>query len=164
MKKTVWTSSSHGTKTHFELEILLDANRELTDNDKNALREHADAITRSIFAETKRLDPATKVEADENKRDILSVFVGRAIYVEEIPNGYCGDYCCKHLPWFIVTTTKGRFRIGWRKRVIHIEWTDTTIKEDAKTLFPDEDVTRFDKVIHAWGTEKAQEYINKLLS
>lgn len=164
MKKSVYTYTSFSKKINIELEILLDIHRELTDNDKNNLREHVENIVKSLAEETIRLDPESKITADKEKSDILSLFRQREIYVEEIPNGYCSDYCCKHLAWFIVTTKKGRIKIGWRKRVINITWDDSLIKEKAEILFPNEDVTKFDKTIHAWGLEKAKEYIDLLLN
>ena len=40
-----------------------------------------------------------------------------------------------------MTTPKGRgrFKIGWRKSVIHLEWTDSAVKADAKIIFPKEE-------------------------
>ena len=94
----------------------------------------------------------------------MNLFGSETIYVEEIPNGYCNRYCCKHLPWFVVTTKVGRITIGWRKRVINIDWEGSAITKKANELFPQEDVTKGDKLIHAWGYEKAKEYIGVLLS
>ena len=73
-----------------------------------------------------------------------------------IPNQYCP---CEHCaPWFDVKTELGVIRIGWRKRVINIEcnW------NDLKQLFPNEDVTKEKNYIHAWGKEKAIEYLTKI--
>ena len=64
------------------------------------------------------------------------------IFVEEIPNGYCNEPCCSRLPWFIVTTPVGHIKIGWRKRVINIDWTNTLQKKNGHELFPNEDVTK----------------------
>jgi hypothetical protein len=163
MKKSVFKYVSSGSK-FIDLEILLDINRNLTENDNNSLREHVENIAKSLNEETIRLDPKSKEFANKEKTDIISLFGDRAIYVEEIPNGYCSEYCCKHLPWFIITTNKGRIKIGWRKRVIEINWDDSIIIENAEFLFPNEDVTKFDKTIHAWELEKAKQYIDLILS
>jgi len=164
MKKSVYTCQVVGRGFNMDLEILLDINRELTDNDNSNLRECAENIKKALHEESIHIDPESKIFADKEKSEIISLFGDSVIYIEEIPNGYCTDYCCKHLPWFIITTSKGRIKIGWRKRVIYIDWSDTIIKENADIIFPYEDVTKFDKVIHAWGCDKAKEYLNLLLS
>jgi len=164
MKKSVYTLKVVGQKFSADIEILLDINRKLTENDNNNIRDAIEKIKNDLNEESLRLDPEEKIRAIKEKAEIISLFGNREIFVEEIPNGYCSSYCCKHLPWFIITTNKGRIKIGWRKRVIQIDWTDTIIKKEAQILFPDEDVTHFDKVIHAWGPEKAKEYLNRLLA
>jgi hypothetical protein len=160
MKKSVYTYSD---SSGIELELMLDANRELTDVDKNNILMHVENILISLKDEKLNLDPKVKEEAAENKRDILSLFSEQKIFVEEIDNEYMIHPYSKHYPWFVVTTSKGRIKIGWRKRVLNICWDDSIIKESAKELFPDEDVTKFDKTIHAWGYDKAKEYIDILL-
>jgi len=163
MKKSVYKHSSVGSNGSLEIEVFLDINRELTDNDNYNIREHVEGIVKSIYEESIKLNPKATEQAKTERLSLLGVFGERVIFVDEIPNGYCSDYCCKHLPWFIVTTTKGRIKIGWRKRVINIDWTDSIVKEDAETLFPDEDTTKTNCSIHAWGYEKAKEYIDKIL-
>jgi hypothetical protein len=162
MKKSVYTYKGVG-KYNVDIELLLDIGRELNDNDHLTIRFGIEKIIHGLLEESIKLNPEAKKNADDEKNGIISLFGDRAIYVEEIPNGYCNEYCCKHLPWFIVTTTKGRIKIGWRKRVIDINWADSRIQEHADTLFPDEDTTKYHRGIHAWGLDKAKEYINILL-
>ncbi len=116
------------------------------------------------FVRGKRIeqDPNTKVLTEKNRSMVDKVF-DSPVYVEEIENGYCKDYCCKHLPWFIVTTKIGRITIGWRKRVTAIDWEDTDNKLEAEELFPDENTTKVGCMIHAWSYEKAKEYITKIV-
>ncbi len=84
---------------------------------------------------------------------------GSACLLTAIPNEYCPcDYCP---PWFIAETPWGKIKIGWRKRVIQIEWKDTQL--DLGELFATEEVTKNSWFIHAWGEEKAKEYLSKLL-
>jgi hypothetical protein len=163
MLKTIYSYEAWG-KYHVNIQINVDVDREFTDTDKSNMYPIGDQIVKSLMEETYNLDPKNKIKGQEERNEILSVFGDRAIYVEEIPNGYCPDYCCKHLPWFIVTTNKGRIKIGWRKRVISIDWEDSIIDETGESLFPDEDVTKYNKNIHAWGIVKAKEYIDKLLA
>lgn len=162
MKKRVYNYQSFG-KNPIELEIFLDANRELTETDERNISIAAGSIIFSIMDENLNLDPEVREKAKKEREDILAVFSGRQIFVEETKNEYFIQPYAKYYPWLIVTTAKGRIKIGWRKRVLNICWDDSTIKESAKDLFPDEDVTKFDKTIHAWGYDKAKEYIDILL-
>ena len=148
---------------NISIEVLMDINRELNDVDESNIRECVDKLVKAMHGETASNDPEIREEASEQRAEILALFGNKTIFVEEIPNEYCDCYRCKQLPWFLITTKKGRIKIGWRKRVIYIDWNESTIKETAEELFPGEDTTKYDKVIHAWGYEKAREYIDKLL-
>ena len=64
----------------------------------------------------------------------------------------------------MVTTQKGRIKLGWRKRVINIDWSESDIDLDGNEIFKDERVTTGDKYVHAWSYEKAIEYLTKLNS
>lgn len=83
-----------------------------------------------------------------------------------IPNEYCNDInnCSRCGCWFNVTTKFGIIKIGWRERVILIDWSNTFEKDkvNGKFLFQDEDVTTGTNYIHAWGYEKCVEYLEKL--
>jgi len=61
-------------------------------------------------------------------------------------------------PWWLVKTKQGLIRIGWRKRVIEIDWSDTkveaTVTKDA--------VTMSNTMVHAWSTEDALRYLKVL--
>ena len=161
MKPAVY---KHKDSSGLDIEIYLTTNRDLTENDNTNIRECVDTLISKINEETIKIDPKSKQQAIRVRQEIISLFNGKDIFVDEIPNEYCNSYCCKHLNWFIITTKLGRIKIGWRKRVIHIEWTDSTITETAEELFPFEDVTKHDRIIHAWSVEKAQEYINRLFN
>lgn len=82
------------------------------------------------------------------------------INTDRIPNEYWKD---EGPPWFILRTPKGNLKVGHRKRVFHVEWTDLlpAVKDklDTNVLFPDENVTKGQRYIHAWGREKAVEYL-----
>jgi hypothetical protein len=66
----------------------------------------------------------------------------------------------------VVTTNIGRVKIGWRKRVINIDWSDTVVKKKAEELFPEENVTKggYDNhfYIHAWSYEDAKKYLDRI--
>ncbi len=153
-----------GEKSELEIELNLKINRELDDTDNHNISKYIQNLVNEIHVNTVALDPKSKIEAEKNKTEILSLF-NQPIYVQEIKNQYWGDaYWARHLPWFKITTPKGIITVGWRKRVINIDWSESDIKIEAKELFPDEDVTKFDQTIHAWSLEKGREYINKLLN
>jgi hypothetical protein len=168
--KTAYRKESWGGKGSFGIEIRVSINRPLNDNDEKAMHKIADDVETAIMAETMRLDTKeAKVKAEIRGR-LLALFgetvddtgAGRNIFVEEIPNGYCSRWCCSQKPWYRVTTNKGVITLGWRKRVIEIAW-QPCVAGKAESLFPGEDVTKIDWMIHAYGYEKAQEYINRLL-
>jgi len=80
-------------------------------------------------------------------------------YMSAIPNQYRNDP--QSAPWFMVPTVQGPlFRIGWRSHVIHLKIYDETI--NFLSLFPDEDVTKGEQFIHAWGEEKCVEYLKRI--
>jgi hypothetical protein len=108
--------------------------------------------------------PAAQARRKAEREEILGCFGDAPIHVEEVPNGYCSDYCCKHLPWFVVTTKVGRIKIGWRKRVINIDWSETQGTKTAEELFKSESSTKGDRYIHAWGCDKAREYVKAIVS
>lgn len=62
-------------------------------------------------------------------------------------------------PWWLVRTKYGMIRLGWRKRVIAIDWKDTALR--TKTITRD-DVTTTEYMVHAWSYAKAVEYLTTL--
>jgi len=122
----------------------------------------ADQIEAAIMERVMSTDPECQQASLHNRKDLLALFL-QPIFVEEIPNGYCSRWCCKHLPWFIVTTSVGRFKIGWRKRVISIDWEGTVGTATSEQLFAAENVTKEAKLIHAWSLEKASIYIGAII-
>lgn len=121
------------------------------------------SINEEMIAQAIAADPKSAIMAAKERKDILELFP-TPIYVETIPNGYCPGSCCRHLPWFIITTTIGRFKIGWRKRVIHIEWTDTIVKATAENLFPQSNMTKSGRMIHAPSYADARFYIQTVIA
>jgi len=161
--KKVYGVTTAGSYFSLQMEVFLKIDREITDVDKEKISYYAELLRESLQEESIRLNPKSIENAKLEKSELLNLFSAHSIFVEEIPNGYCSAWCCKHLPWFVVTTKLGRIKIGWRKRVINIDWTDSVIKKSAKDLFKEEDVTKGEKFIHAWSLEKAKEYIDVLL-
>lgn len=65
-------------------------------------------------------------------------------------------------PWFIVETPKGRIKIGWRKRVISIDWSRSGWSATGKDVVEDPDVTHWEQGVHAYGADKAVEALRKI--
>lgn len=132
--------------------------------DLNFIREFGERIFEEIMSRKASQDPVLQEAKKQMIASLLSCFGDTIVYVEEIPNEYCPRSCCLHRPWLLVTTPIGIIKIGWRKKVISIDWSESVLGADAETLFKDENVTKDGQLIHAWGYEKATEYIKILLS
>jgi hypothetical protein len=163
--KTLHKKESWGTK-NFGIELRVAVDRELNENDARATYKIMDEIEDVIMRETVRTDSEEIVERAEERLKLLACFpVTEKIFIEEIPNGYCSRWCCEMRPWYKVTTSHGIITLGWRKRVIELSWEPrVTNGVTADGLFPAEDVTKVAYTIHAWGYEKAKQYISRLLA
>ena len=79
--------------------------------------------------------------------------------LSKIENGYYPwEYC---MPWWKAHTIYGDITIGWRKRVISIEWSGIN-HPVGRELFKGEDVTKDDSLVHAWSWEYASKYLKML--
>lgn len=79
--------------------------------------------------------------------------------VWELANGYwplAPEYDEVREPWWLFETDKGLIQIGWRKRVIHIEWYHIS------KIVTTDDVTKGERNVHAYSVEKAIEYLKEL--
>lgn len=86
----------------------------------------------------------------------LSGIQYRSIY--ETPNQYWGGKNDITGPWWLVVTQHGIIRIGWRKRVVEIDWSDTGRSVEVTK----DNVTKEPMLVHAWGYPKAVEYLTAL--
>ena len=160
--KTLYKKESWGGH-NFGIEVRVSIDRDLNENDSKAMYGVVDQIEAAIMTETMRLDPEHQKVRQEERTWLLKCFGDDKIFVEEIPNGYSQGWEYSQSPWYKVTTSKGVITLGWRKRVIEISWMPQ-VGRTAEEIFPDENVTKFDRTIHAWGYEKAKEYISRLLA
>jgi hypothetical protein len=64
----------------------------------------------------------------------------------------------KNSPWWLVKTEFGLIQIGWRKRVISINWEDTGVK----CLVTTDEVTHEELLVHAYSYAKAVQYLTTL--
>lgn len=163
--KQIASSEGIGAYGSIGIKILIAHQRDLTEDEITDIQMAAMKITGSIMYKTIELDPRTIAANKEDKAKIIALFPD-AIFVEEIPNGYSSGISS---PWFIITTRIGRIKIGWRKRVINIDWTESLVKEQGDELFPEINNTKgtkYDKehYIHAWGYEEAKIVIDRLFT
>lgn len=76
-----------------------------------------------------------------------------------IPNEYSRDD--EAAPWMMLVTNSGRIKVGWRRHVLSIDWTHSTLVAPP-SLFVDERVTQWETGVHAHGADKAVEYLRRL--
>lgn len=73
----------------------------------------------------------------------------------ELPDGYDRE---RGQPWWFVKTPFGWIEIGWRKRVIQIDWQETSARLEVTT----DDVTKHQSLVHAWTIPDAIRYLTTL--
>jgi hypothetical protein len=144
--------------------ILAHPGYKLTPDMHKICETHAEQIAKEIEVLVAKASTKGSEEKEATRRGLLACFGGELIHYQEIPNGYCSQACCVNRPWYIVTSRIGPVAIGWRKRVIQISWDGSDVEAGGNALFPNENTTKGDRYIHAWGYEKAKEYIQKLLT
>lgn len=77
----------------------------------------------------------------------------------KIQNAYYGasaDGRIPSVPWWLVKTNFGLIQLGWRKRVISIDWSDTPIR----FVVTEDDVTKSAEYVHAYSMEDATKYMS----
>ena len=141
------------------ISISFAASFNITEEDQWWVREQCQSILKHLEHEAVKRDPKVIASIAQEKKDLLACFDG-PIHARAVKNEY-GEQ--PHFPWFKVTTQRGVIKIGWRRRVINIDWSESDIKGQSRDLFPNEDVTREDRYIHAWNYEKAKSYIDTLM-
>ena len=97
----------------------------------------------------------------EEATSILTLAGLRPIRMWELANGYWPDvptYDDVRKPWWLARTVLGLIRLGWRKRVLEIDWEDTGLRE----VVTADDVTKSETMVHAYSQEKAVEYLKRL--
>ena len=163
--KQIIKTESWGSLGAIGIQILVSCNRN-ADLSSKAMSHAAyqaeqlirDAVVGLVISSDEREQELVK----RQKQELIGLFDG-PIFVEEIPNGYSNSAYCRHFPWFVVTTKIGRFKLGWRKRVIELDWSATVGTQDTDTLFPKEEVTKGGKLIHAWSLDDAKRYIDAVI-
>lgn len=62
-------------------------------------------------------------------------------------------------PWWLVKVNAGLAEIGWRKRVIHIEWSECP---EVRKVVTDRNVTKGDDHVHAYSVDEVIQYLGVL--
>lgn len=81
--------------------------------------------------------------------------------ITQVPNQYWPEsprYDSVRTPWWNVQTKHGIILIGWRKRVLNIDWSKTPIR----MTITDDDVTKSVDAVHAYNIGKALTYLSTL--
>jgi hypothetical protein len=146
--------------------IMVALSREFTTEDQvNAMR-CIHTLNKQLRRETVRLDPQTEKDVAFQRGKFEAAFMEAGfsvVYMEPAPNEYFGDDAeALSSPWYVVTTPRGHIKVGWRKRVIVLDWERSEIQASAHQLFPQEDVTKGDRMIHCWTYEKLAQYLTAL--
>ena len=102
------------------------------------------------------------------EENMKALFLLSGLEIEKsykLANEYCSDW--DDMPWWLVKTEYGMIRIGWRKRVINIDWSDTDYRSGESKFWDgreidvltSDNVTKSETNVHAWGYAKAVEYL-----
>ena len=162
-------SESHGPNHNCHAQVVLNSNKydELSEDAQRDLsweaQEFIEKLRHNIevkWAEENLQDK--RQENIEKMKDLFHKAGFELVYATVIPNGYSDHPVYFTTPWLEVTTSKGPIIIGWRKRVISINWSKSEITAKAEELFKEEDTTKYDRLIHAWSYEKAVDYLSIL--
>lgn len=153
----------------FGIRIQVNKDHDLSEEELYDIYNMGDKIINILHLSKVKKDPEKIKWRKEIKEALIELFGNRKIRVEEIPNEYSQHPSYWHSPWLKVVTEIGTFKIGWRKRVIYLDWTETDCREHGETLFPEENTTKSQvgyspncKYIHCWSYQKAEEYINSI--
>ena len=169
--KTLSSIECIGGNGNFKGSILIESKKydDLSEESQNSISWKANDSLQ-IIKELIETEWAKANEVDKRNNhvtELTELFKSAGfdtIHVETIDSQYCNKACCYQYPWVIVTTKKGRIKLGWRKRVINLDWSESDIKAIGTELFEDEKTTTGERYIHCWSKDKAIEYLKKLNS
>ena len=101
---------------------------------------------------------------DESREEVESALALAGLRPErmwELANHYwplAPTYDDVRRPWWLAQTSIGLIRMGWRKRVISIDWESTA----HRVLVTNDDVTKSETMVHAYSRSKMVEYLTRL--
>lgn len=156
-----YTSEQHNHNSYLGLKLSIALGRDITENDNKSIQKYISLLEKELQLESFRLDPETENIAKAQRAAIIALFPDTPIFVKEIPNQYYSDYGLS-IPWYEITCRIGKIIVGWRKRVIHIEWKESTVRFEGEDIFPQIETDKGPDYIHAWSYEDAADYIRRL--
>jgi len=136
------------------------AGRDFLPEEHGVMCKYGNIIWNEINEIRLKNDPEVIKRKHQWYDDVEKVFKNAGftlIFRQVIPNEYSNSNY--YPPWYLVTTTEGIFKVGPRKRVYVIDYSEIKDAPSAKVLFANEDTTKEDFMIHAWGLEKFEEYL-----
>jgi|GEM_PF-2710038 len=113
------------------------------------------------IGEITNMNPWYGTELPIDKLKAMFTLAGFTILGEplKLQNRYWhGNEKAYYHPWWFVRTAYGWIEIGWRKRVMSIDWTHTTVRHVVTT----DELTKGDDHVHAYSEAKAIEYLTEL--
>lgn len=116
------------------------------------------AATAFVYYHPVCLAAITAAQAEQEFRLLFRLAGYEWCQLEAVPNEYGSDDY--NGPWFMARTPVGKIKIGWRKRVINIDWSATGV--DLLGCFGGEAVTKDAFSIHAWSDEDAVRYLRTI--
>lgn len=141
----------------------------LTTDTRYEVSRLAEQALELICLDKARRDPTMIKTAAERRAKLIGMFSGLTYaWVEEIPNGYGLPHWYTIIdPWFKVYTNRGPITVGWRRRVINIDWSLIDQAADAAVVFPKEHragyPTTGNHYIHAYSYEDGYTYLHAIM-
>lgn len=156
---------SSGSVGPIGIQILISVDRPLNEDDKSVIYDAENILNKGLFANCIKAQPNFEADRKQMIEELEDLFEER-IFVEQIPNNYqpSDPFYALKFPWLLVTTRRGRIKLGWRKRVIEIDWSDSTVTQLAEDLFHLEEVTKIGKLVHAASLAKARQYLRTIIA
>lgn len=125
----------------------------------------SDAHTARFFMSDKtwRHEACNRLKTVEDEHAELCEYLHRA----EVPVLKCwlipSQYGDEHYPpWMVAKTEAGHIVLGWRKRVIVVDWSRTDLVAEGRDVVAREVVTHGPKMVHAWGPEAAIDALRRI--
>lgn len=101
--------------------------------------------------------------SDELKDRFKSLFVGAGFQITEEyelmnmywPRNPAYFQMIIDNPWYLFKTQYGYIRVGWRKRVISLNWESTELR----TIITEDQTTKDPDMVHAWTYADLSKYL-----